>query len=89
MPQPGYLLCRILVVAALTSAALLVFVGDITAASRTVYAHYRKQPLQVSRTAAQHVSDAASTGCARLCSDCVARVPHVHRKLVCGLSSSS
>jgi hypothetical protein len=42
MPQPGYLLCRILVVAALTSAALLVFVGDITAASRTVYAHLSK-----------------------------------------------
>jgi hypothetical protein len=42
MPQPAYLLCRILVVAALTSAALLVFIGDITAASHAVYAHLSK-----------------------------------------------
>jgi hypothetical protein len=34
----NYLSCRILVVAALASAALLVFVGDITAAGRAVYA---------------------------------------------------
>jgi hypothetical protein len=42
MPQTGYVLCRILVIAALTSAALLVFVGDITAASRAVYAPLSK-----------------------------------------------
>jgi hypothetical protein len=37
-PEMNYLSCRILVVAALASAALLVFVGDITAAGRAVYA---------------------------------------------------
>jgi hypothetical protein len=42
MPQTGYVLCRILVVAALTSAALLVFVGDITAASHAVHAPLSK-----------------------------------------------
>jgi hypothetical protein len=34
----NYVVCRILVVAALVSAALLVFVGDITAAGHAVYA---------------------------------------------------
>jgi hypothetical protein len=45
MPQPGYLLCRILVVAALTSAGLLVFLGDITAAGHAVYAPLSKAAL--------------------------------------------
>jgi hypothetical protein len=38
----NYVMYRILVVAALASAGLLVFVGDITAAGRAVYAPLSK-----------------------------------------------
>ncbi|MBV8849066.1 MAG: hypothetical protein JOZ16_05720 [Methylobacteriaceae bacterium] len=56
MAHTGYVLCRIVVVAALTSAALLVFVGDITAASRAVYAPLSKTsvPNQADMRASRH-----------------------------------